>query len=96
VIRSFGSRATHDIWDGENTAAARTFSREIWSAAQRKLDMIHAAHDIIDLRVPPGNRLERLKGKLKDFYSIRINDQFRIIFKWTQGAADEVEITDYH
>lgn len=58
--------------------------------------MIHAAHDIIDLRVPPGNRLERLKGKLKDFYSIRINDQFRIIFKWTQGAADEVEIIDYH
>ena len=58
--------------------------------------MIHAAHDIIDLRVPPGNRLERLKGKLKDFYSIRINDQFRIIFRWTQGAADEVEIIDYH
>lgn len=58
--------------------------------------MIHAAHDIIDLRVPPGNRLERLKGKLKDFYSIRINDQFRILFKWTQGAADEVEIIDYH
>lgn len=58
--------------------------------------MIHAAHDLIDLRVPPGNRLERLKGKLKDFYSIRINDQFRIIFKWTQGAADEVEIADYH
>lgn len=58
--------------------------------------MIHAAHDIIDLRIPPGNRLERLKGKLKDFFSIRINDQFRIIFKWTQGAADEVEITDYH
>ena len=58
--------------------------------------MIHAAHDLIDLRVPPGNRLERLKGKMKDFYSIRINDQFRIIFKWTQGAADEVEIIDYH
>ena len=58
--------------------------------------MIHAAHDLIDLRVPPGNRLERLKGKLKDFYSIRINDQFRITFKWTQGAADEVEIADYH
>jgi proteic killer suppression protein len=96
VIRTFGSRETQDIWDGENTAAARTFPREIWNTAQRKLDMIHAAHDIVDLRVPPGNRLERLKGKLKDFYSIRINDQFRIIFKWTQGAADEVEIIDYH
>lgn len=58
--------------------------------------MIHAAHDLIDLRVPPGNRRERLKGKLKGFFSIRINDQFRIIFIWTQGAADEVEIIDYH
>lgn len=96
MIRTLGSRATQDIWDGENTAAARKFPREIWSTAQRKLDMIQAAHDLIDLRVPPGNRLERLKGKLKDLHSIRINDQFRVIFKWTQGAADEVEIIDYH
>ena len=96
MIRTFGSQATRDIWDGENTSVARSFPREIWSTAQRKLDMIHAAHDIIDLRVPPGNRLEKLKGKLKDFHSIRINDQFRVIFKWTQGAADEVEIVDYH
>jgi proteic killer suppression protein len=96
VIRTFGGRATQDIWDGENTAAARTFPREIWNTAQRKLDMIHAAHELIDLRVPPGNRLEKLKGKLKDFHSIRINDQYRVIFKWSQGAADEVEIIDYH
>jgi proteic killer suppression protein len=96
VIRSFGGRATQDIWDGENTPAARELSREIWTVAHRKLDMIHAAHELIDLRVPPGNRLEKLKGKLKDFHSIRINDQFRIIFKWTQGAAEEVEIVDYH
>ncbi|MDE2142013.1 MAG: type II toxin-antitoxin system RelE/ParE family toxin [Elusimicrobia bacterium] len=96
MIRTFGVRATQDIWDGENTAAARAFPREVWNTAQRKLDMIHAARNLIDLRVPPGNRLERLKGKMKDFCSIRINDQFRIIFKWTQGAADEVEIIDYH
>ncbi|MDE2511299.1 MAG: type II toxin-antitoxin system RelE/ParE family toxin [Elusimicrobia bacterium] len=96
MIRSFGDRATRDIWDGENKATARAFPREFWDAAQRKLDMIHAAHDLIDLRVLPGNRLERLKGKMKDFYSIRINDRFRVIFKWTQGAADEVEIIDYH
>jgi len=96
VIRTFGGRATQDIWDGENTAAARAFPREIWNTAQRKLDMIHAAHELIDLRVPPGNRLEKLKGKLKDFHSIRINDQYRVIFKWSQGAADEVEIVDYH
>ena len=96
MIRSFGSPATQDIWDGENTADARAFPLEIWSTAQRKLDMIHAARDLIDLRVPPGNRLEKLKGKLKEFHSIRINDQFRIIFKWAQGVADEVEIVDYH
>lgn len=96
MLRSFGSRATQDIWDGENTSAARAFPRDMWAAAQRKLDMIHAACEVIDLRVPPGNRLEKLKGKLKDIYSIRINDQFRIIFKWSQGAADEVEIIDYH
>ena len=58
--------------------------------------MINAAHELIDLRVPPGNRLEKLKGKWKEFHSIRINDQFRIVFRWSQGAADEVEITDYH
>lgn len=96
MIRAFGSRVTQDIWDGENTTAARAFPREIWSAAQRKLDMIHAAHDRIDLRVPPGNRLEKLKGKLKDSHGIRIDDQFRVIFKWAQGAADEVEIVDCH
>ena len=58
--------------------------------------MIHAAHELDDLRTPPGNRLERLKEDLKDYYSIRINDQYRIIFKWDQGAAEEVEIADYH
>lgn len=96
MIRSFGSRATQDIWDGENTAAARSFPREIWSTAQRKLDMIQAAHDIVDLRVHPGNRLEKLKGKLKDHHGIRINDQFRVIFRWEHGAAEDVEIIDYH
>ena len=58
--------------------------------------MIQAAYDIVDLRVPPGNRLEKLKGKLKDNHSIRINDQFRIVFRWEHGAAEDVEIIDYH
>jgi proteic killer suppression protein len=96
VIRSFGSRATQDLWDGENATAARAFPTNIWITAYRKLDMINAAHELIDLRVPPGNRLAKLKGKWKEFHSIRVNDQFRIVFKWSQGAADEVEITDYH
>ena len=96
MIRSFGDPAARDIWNGENSAAARTIPREIWKIAQRKLDMIHAAHTLGDLTVPPGNRLEKLKGRLKDQYSIRINDQFRILFKWEDGAANEVEIVDYH
>ena len=96
MIRDFGEKGTEDIWNGDNTAAARKFPREIWKAAQRKLDMIRAAHELGDLRVPPGNRLEKLKGNLKDYHSIRINDQYRIIFKWEQGAAHEVEIVDYH
>ena len=96
MIRSFGDKATEDIWNGDNTAAARRIPREIWKAAYRKLDMIRAAYELGDLRIPPGNRLERLKGNLKDYHSIRINDQYRILFKWEHGAADEVEIADYH
>ncbi len=96
MIRNFGDKATEDIWNGDNTPAARQIPRETWKTAQRKLDMIHAAHQRIDLQIPPGNRLEKLKGKLGDFHSVRINDQYRIIFKWTQGAAERVEITDYH
>ena len=96
MIRSFGSRASEDIWNGENSGAARRFPREIWGVAQRKLDMIQAAHELVDLRIPPGNRLEKLRGNLKEFHSVRINDQYRIIFKWVQGQAEDVEITDYH
>ena len=96
MIRSLGDKATEDIWNGDNTAAARRIPHKLWKAAHRKLDMIAAAHELGDLSVPPGNRLEKLKGDLKEFHSIRTNDQFRIIFKWEGGGADDVEITDYH
>lgn len=96
MIRSFGSRPTQDLWNGEDTPGARKLPKSLWSVAHRKLDMLHAAHDVIDLRVPPGNRLEKLKGKLKEFHSIRINDHYRIIFRWTPSGPEEVEITDYH
>lgn len=96
MIRSFGSRSTQDIWNGEDSPAARKLPKDLWSVAHRKLDMLHAAHDVIDLRVPPGNRLEKLKGKMKEFHSIRINDQYRIIFRWAPGGPEEVRITDYH
>lgn len=96
MIRGFGDKTTEDIWNGENTAAARKIPREIWGVAHRKLDMIRAAHELGDLRVPPGNRLEKLKGNLRDYHSIRINDQYRIIFKWEGGSANDVQISDYH
>ena len=69
---------------------------EIQNVGRRKLRMLNNSVDIADLRIPPANRLEKLSGKLKDFYSIRINDQWRIIFKWNAGNAFEVEIIDYH
>lgn len=70
--------------------------KSVHSIARRKLDMLHYSHTLLDLRSPPGNRLEELKGNLKGFYSIRINDQWRIIFQWTSQGPTEVEIVDYH
>lgn len=97
MISGFANEGTRDIWNGETTTAARkTLAKELWKVAQRKLDIIHAAHAEQDLRVPPGNRFEHLKGSLKGKCSIRINDQYRIVFKWDAGNASEVEITDYH
>ena len=97
MIKSFGSCGTEDIFDGRDTKEARKLIRkELWKIVFRKLDMVNAAHEIRDLLVPPGNRLEKLKGKLSGFHSIRINDQFRIIFIWSEGQANSVEIIDYH
>ena len=96
VIVSFRDKTTRDIFDGAYTKEARRIPKPLWPVAVRKLDMIQAANELRDLLAPPGNRLEPLKGKLKEFHSIRINDQYRIIFRWSAGAAHEVRITDYH
>ena len=97
MVKSFGNQGTEEIFHGHDTKEARKLiSKELGRIAIRKLDMINAAHEIRDLLVPPGNRLEKLKGKLSGFHSIRINDQYRIIFIWSDGNADSVEITDYH
>jgi len=96
MIRSFGNKSTEDFYHGRRTSQARRIATSIRSAALRKLDLIDAAAIIEDLRVPPGNRLEKLSGELKDYHSIRINDQWRVIFRWSDGGADEVEIIDYH
>ena len=97
MINGFADRGTEDIWNGDDTKAARkTCPKTLWSVAVRKLDMLNAAHGEKDLQAPRGNRFERLKGALSGRCSIRINDQYRIVFRWQAGDATDVEITDYH
>ena len=93
MLKSFGSKETEKIWNGVRSSK---IPPEIQKAGRRKLRMINNSIDLNDLRIPPSNRLEKLSGDLKDFYSIRINDQWRIIFNWQAGHAHEVEIIDYH
>lgn len=89
----FGSKETEKIWDGSRVSK---LPNEIQEIGRRKLRMLNNSQNIEDLTVPPSNKLEKLRGILKDFYSIRINNQWRIIFKWKSGNASEVEIVDYH
>jgi proteic killer suppression protein len=96
MILNFGDQTTEDVFNGEDSKAARRVPKAFWSIARRKLDMLNAAHELLDLRVPPGNRLERLKGRLAAYHSIRINDQFRVIFQWSGNNAIRVKIVDYH
>ena len=96
MILNFLDRATEDVFNGADTKTARTIPRSIWKVAQRKLDMLNAAHEVQDLKAPPGNRLETLKGDRKGWHSIRINDQYRIVFQWSDGNAKDVGIVDYH
>lgn len=97
MIISFGSKGTKDIFDGKvGSKAARKIPVDIHSVAHRKLDMLYAAVGLKDLRSPPNNRLEKLKGDYSGMYSIRINDQWRIIFNWENGNCSEVKIIDYH
>ena len=93
MIVSFGDRTTQKIWDGE---WVKGFSTDIQQTARRKLRMLNNSFDIKDLMIPPSNRLEKLKGNRKDFYSIRVNDQWRLIFQWKNGNAFKVELIDYH
>lgn len=96
MIRSFGDTATEDLYHGRQTSRVRRLPQAIIPIALRKLDVINAARELVDLRMPPGNRLEALKGDKEGFYSIRINDQWRIVFRWENGGASEVSIVDYH
>jgi proteic killer suppression protein len=97
VIRTFAGQGTEDVFDGLNSKAARLVcSQALWTIARRKLDQIHRVRELSELAIPPGNHLERLRGDRAGQNSIRINDQYRVVFRWEEGHAEEVEITDYH
>lgn len=93
MIRTFGDKETEKIWNG---IVSKKLPYEIQDLARRKLRMLNSSQEINDLKIPPSNRLEKLKGKLNNYYSIRINNQWRIIFEWLNDDAFEVEIIDYH
>lgn len=96
MIQSFGNKFAEDLFDDKQTNLVRRIPTALRRSARRKLLYVHDASELRDLRVPPGNRLEALKGDLKGFHSIRINDQWRITFRWADGSAFEVAIVDYH
>jgi proteic killer suppression protein len=97
MIVSFKDKATEDIFNGRaSKVALKACPQAIWRVAARKLDQLDSVSGLEELKVPPGNRLELLAGDRKGQYSIRINDQFRICFVWTETGPDAVEITDYH
>lgn len=96
MIVSFGDRATEDLYHNRPTSRARRFPQDVVGLALVKLDMLNGSAAVLDLRSPPGNRLEALKGDLKGFHSIRVNDQWRLVFRWEGNNALDVRLMDYH
>jgi proteic killer suppression protein len=93
MIKTFGDKESEKIWNGFRS---KKLPYEIQEIARRKLRMLNSAQDIQDLRIPPANRLEKLQGDLQQYHSIRINNQWRIIFQWVNNDAYDIKITDYH
>jgi proteic killer suppression protein len=97
VIRSFADQATEDLFNGRNTSfARRACPVQLWKILRRKLDQLDSVVLLSELRIPPGNNLEALHGTRKGQYSIRVNERYRICFRWLQDGPDEVEVVDYH
>jgi proteic killer suppression protein len=97
MIRSFKDEGTADIFAKQDTRAARrTCPQILWPAARERLNRVQHAIKVIDLMIPAGNRLKRLQGARYGQHSIRINDQYRVCFRWDEGGAEDVEIVDYH
>ena len=93
MIISIGTKETEKIWNGERV---KKIPIEIQKTGRRKLRMLNNSQNLMDLKIPPSNRLEKLTGKLKEYYSIRINDQWRIVFNWKNNNSHQVKIMDYH
>lgn len=93
MIIDFANPETEKIWNGERS---RKLPEAMQEVARRKLRMLNNAQDVVDLRIPPANHLEKLKGNYREYYSIRVNDQWRVVFKWSGGNAYNVAIMDYH
>jgi toxin HigB-1 len=96
VIRTLADDTTRDIWNGVNSKAARRIPRVLWPTVRRKLDQIDAVTRLDDLKVPPGNRLRPLTGDLRGWHAVRVNNQYRIVFRFEGADAFEVRCTDYH
>jgi proteic killer suppression protein len=96
MIVSFGDRATEDLYHYRPTSRTRRFPPELLNLALVKLDMLNAASSVLDLTAPPGNRVEVLRGDLAGFHSIRVNDQWRLVFRWENNSAHDVRLLDYH
>ena len=96
MIVSFGNRLARDLVELQESKDSRSFPNQLLVSTRKKLAMVHAAKQLSDLKVPPGNRLEGMSGKRKGYYSIRINDQWRVVFRFENGNASEVSVEDYH
>ena len=96
MLRTIADKTTQDVYDGVNSRYARKVPKELHGKARRLLDQLNAAPSVEFLRIPPNNRLEKLKGDLAGYWSLRINDQWRIIFRWEGNDAHDVQIVDYH
>jgi proteic killer suppression protein len=96
MIVSFGDRATEDLYHARPTSRVRRFPPDLVDLALVKLDLLNGAAAVLDLRSPPGNRLEALKGDLKGYHAVRVNEQWRLVFRWEGNNAHEVRLMDYH
>jgi proteic killer suppression protein len=96
MIVSFGDRATEDLFHNRPSSRARRFPHDVVDSALVKMDLLNGAASVLDLRSPPGNRLESLKGDLRGYHAIRVNDQWRLVFHWEGNNAYEVKLIDYH